>query len=413
MSPTDRRSFLSRTAGIAGAFALSPALELARALPPQDPPLDVAVIGAGKQGRAILGELVKLEQVRVVAICDSSPSRLRSGLRRVQGAKGYPTHAEILEKEPSVKAVFVATPTHEHVAPCVDALAAGKHVFCESPLASTLEDCRAIVKAARGAPGMFHTGMQGRSNPIYKLARSFARSGAIRDVSTMRAQYHRKTSWRTPVSDPAEEKALNWVLDPAVSLGLVGEFGIQQFDVYHWFLEAYPTAVRGVGSIQLHKDGREIPDTVRCELSFPGQRLLTYDATLCNSFDGQYEQMFGEMGTIKLAWNAGWLFKEADAPTQGWEVYAIREQFHDEQGITLIADATKLAAQNKLKEGIGLPNPPLWYAISDFLASVLEGTPVVCTAEEGLRAAAVGILAQQAIASGDEVAIDEAVLKAE
>jgi predicted dehydrogenase len=141
--------------------------------------------------------------------------------------------------------------------------------------------------------------------------------------------------------------------------------------------------------------------------------VLAYDATLCNSFDGQYEQLFGEMGTVKLAWNAGWLFKEADAPTQGWEVYAIREQFHDEQGITLIADATKLAAQNKLKEGVGLPNPPLWYALSDFLRSVLEGAPVVCTAEEGLRAAAVGILAGQAIETGAEVAIDESALKAE
>jgi predicted dehydrogenase len=413
MSPTDRRSFLTRSAGLAGAFAFTPAFELARALPRQDPPIDVAVIGAGKQGRAILGELTKLEQVRVAAICDTSPGRLRSGMRRASGAEGYATHAELLEKQPGVKAVFVATPTHEHVQPCVDALSAGKHVFCEAPLASTLEDCRTIVKAARGAAGVFHTGMQGRSDPIYQLARSFVRSGAIRDVSSMRAQYHKKTSWRTPVSDPAEEKALNWVLDPEVTLGLVGEFGIQQFDVFHWFLEAYPIAVRGVGSIQLHEDGRTIPDTISCELVFPDDRVLTYDATLCNSFDGQYEQMYGEMGSVKLAWNAGWLFKEADAPTQGWEVYAIREQFHNEQGITLIADATKLAAQNKLKEGVGLPNPPLWYAISDFLESVLEGAPVVCSAEEGLRAAAVGIRARQALESGEVVAIDESALKAE
>jgi predicted dehydrogenase len=413
MSPTDRRSFLTHTAGLAGAFAFSPAFELARALPRQDAPLDVAVIGAGKQGRAILGELTKLEQVRVAAVCDTSESRLRSGLRRVQGANGYATHAELLDKEPGVKAVFVATPTHEHAAPCVDALSAGKHVFCESPLAASLEDCRAIVKAARGASGVFHTGMQGRSNPIYQLARSFVRSGAIRDVSAMRAQYHKKTTWRTPVSDPSEEQALNWALDPAVSLGLVGEFGIQQFDVFHWYLEAYPTAVRGLGSIQLHKDGRTLPDTVHCDLIFPGERVLSYSASLCNSFDGQYEQMYGEMGSVKLAWNAGWLFKEADAPTQGWEVYAIREQFHDEQGITLIADATKLAAQNKLKEGVGLPNPPLWYALSDFLRSVLEGAPVVCSAEEGLRAAAVGILAKQALDSGEVVAIDESALKAE
>lgn len=413
MTPTDRRTFLVQGAGLTGAFAFAPALELARALPRQGTPIDVAVIGAGKQGRAILGELVKFPQVRVSAICDVSDGRLKSGLRRVQGAKGYATHAELFEKEPAVAAVFVATPTHLHLQPCLDALSAGKHVFCESPLASTPEDCRALVKAARSAKGVFHTGMQGRSNPIYKLARDFARSGAIRDVSSMRGQYHKKTSWRAPVSNPSEEQALNWALDPAVSLGLIGEFGIQQFDVFHWFLEAYPTAVRGQGSIQLYDDGRKLPDTVRCEFVFPGQRTLSYAATLCNSFDGQFEQLHGEMGTIKLAWNAGWLFKEADAPTQGWEVYAIREQFHDEQGIALIADATKLAAHNKLKEGVGLPNPPLWYAISDFLKSALEGAPVTCSAEEGLRAAAVGILAKQAVESGAEVAIEKAALEAE
>ena len=94
-------------------------------------------------------------------------------------------------------------------------------------------------------------------------------------------------------------------------------------------------------------------------------------------------------------------------------MYANREQFHDEQGITLIADATKLAAQDKLKEGVGLPHPPLYYALVDFLKSVSEGAPVVCSAEEGLRAASVAIHAARAIASSETVTIDPATFKAE
>jgi hypothetical protein len=118
------------------------------------------------------------------------------------------------------------------------------------------------------------------------------------------------------------------------------------------------------------------------------------------------------MGTFKLAWNAGWLFKEADAPTQGWEVYANREQFHNDQGITLIADATKLAAQNKLKEGVGLPESPLYYAVADFLKSALEGKPVVCSAQEGYRAGVVAIAAHKALESGAEQTIGEDAFKA-
>lgn len=410
MGPTDRRSFLSHGAGLAGAIALAPALRAARVLAPGAEPVEVAVIGAGKQGRAILGELVKFERVRVTAVCDTSDSRLKSGLRRVQGAAGYATHGELFAAHPALRAVFVATPTHLHREVVTDALAAGLSVFCEAPFAATLDDARAMTRAARGAKGVLAVGMQGRSNPIYKLARSFVRAGAIGEMGSLRAQMHKKTSGRTPVADASEERALNWALDPAVSLGLVGEYGVQQFDVLHAFLEAYPTKVRARGSIQLHRDGRELPDTVAAELVFPKGQVLAWDATLANSFDGQHEQFCGSMGTVKLAWTAGWLFKEADAPTQGWEVYANRQQFHDEQGITLIADATKLAAQNKLKEGVGLPNPPLYYGLEDFLASALDGAPLVCTAEEGLRALAVGLATLRALESGAEVAIAEADL---
>ncbi len=86
-------------------------------------------------------------------------------------------------------------------------------------------------------------------------------------------------------------------------------------------------------------------------------------------------------------------------------------QFHNDEGITLIADATKLAEQGRLKEGVILPQPPLYYALSDFLRSTLHGAPEVCPAEEGLRATAVGVLAHQAVTSGETVSIDEDVLK--
>jgi predicted dehydrogenase len=132
---------------------------------------------------------------------------------------------------------------------------------------------------------------------------------------------------------------------------------------------------------------------------------MHWDATLANSFDGQHELFVGTMGTIKMAETFGWLFKEADAPTQGWEVYASREKFHSEEGITLIADATQLAKQGKLKEGIGLPNPPLYYALQDFLKSVAGEKPATCTAADGYRAAAIALRLEEAIWTNGELAI--------
>jgi len=227
----------------------------------------------------------------------------------------------------------------------------------------------------------------------------------------MRAQSNEKTTWRSPAPDPAREKALNWRLDPEVSIGLPGELGTHQFDTFNYFREVYPTSVRGTGGVMLHRDGRAVYDTVAALLEYGDNTALQYGATLGSSFESTHEVFLGSNATIKLAWSHGWMFKEADAPTQGWEVYANRQRFHDQEGITLIADATKLAAQGKLTAGVGLPNPPLYYGVTDFLKSVTEGTPVVTGVGEGARATVVGSLTHQAVQRDEPVVIDPALLK--
>jgi len=412
MTDPDRRDFLVGAGGALAAFAFRPEIAAPRPGASRAEPLSIALVGAGRQGRAILGELQKLERARVVAVCDVVASRLSSGLRRAQGARGYAGLRELLDQEGGdVEAVVVATPTHLHRAAALDALAAGKHVFCEAPLAATVEDARAIAAAARAAAGVFQTGLQARSNPVYRLARTFFLAGSVRDLACVRAQDFKKQSWRYPAADPADERALNWRLDPVLSIGLAGEHGTQQFDVVHWFRGEYPVAVRGGGGVFGFKDGREVYDTASCELSFADGVRLSWQGSLCNSYEGRYELFQGTMAAIKLAWSHGWMFKEADSPTQGWEVYANRQSFHNDEGITLIADATQLASQGKLKEGVGLSYSPLYYALSDFVASAAGGAPVACGAEEGLRAAVVGILAERAVRSGEEVVIDPALFE--
>ncbi len=413
MSPTDRRSFLQGAAGAAVAFSLSPEALARRLAVPSDGPVAIGVVGAGRQGRAILAELVKIEAARVVALCDVDPSRLRSGLRRAKGAKGYADHRAMLREEADLAAVIVATPTHRHREVAVDALAAGKHVYCEAPLASTREDALAIVAAARAAGTVCQAGLLARSNPIYDLARSFYRSGALREDVLMRAQSFQKTSWRTPAPDPALERDRNWRIDPEVTLGLVGELGTHQFDALQWFRGTYPVSVRGGSGLFVYRDGRETPDTEWCEFRFPDGTALQWQGTLGNSYGGTYEVLVGSMASMKLAWTHGWMFKEADAPTQGWEVYANRETFFTDEGITLIADATKLAKQGKLKEGVGLPETPLHYGLVDFLASVTQGTPVRTSAAEGMRASVIAILAHRAITSGETIEIAPELLEAE
>ncbi|GAB4551773.1 MAG: Gfo/Idh/MocA family oxidoreductase [Phycisphaerales bacterium] len=369
----------------------------------------VGVIGCGRQGRAIIAELSSFEGVTLAAICDSEPRRLNAGQRRAPEAGTFADHTAMLDAG-GLDAVFVATPTHLHRGVVEDCLRGGVHVYCEAPLAHTVEDAKAIAAASRASDRVFQSGFLARANPVYQLARTFFVSDAVRRLVSMDAVRARKTSWRTPARDPETERRLNWRLDPTVTTGLAGEWGSHQFDVFHWYTGRYPERVSGFGSVRLHEDGRDVDDTISATLGFPGGATLTYNATLANSYEGMHELLRGENAAIKLAWSHGWMFKESDAPTQGWEVYANRQQFHNDEGITLIAGATQLAEQGKLKDGVGLPYTPLWYGIEAFLKSVTEGADVTCSADEGVRSTIVGIKVHEAITGGTTVTIDPAEL---
>lgn len=409
MSEMDRRSFLGAAAGSLAAFSLLP--EVLPAAPRRSEPMSLGVIGLGRQGLAALVELQKLEAARVGVLCDVDQGRCDRAGRRVQGVQATTDFRAVLDRK-DVDGVIIATPTHQHKEIALAAIAAGKHVYCEAPLAHTVEDCQAIARAARSMSGrVFAAGFEGRSDPVYQLARKFFLSDSLRELASMRAQHNQKDSWRIPGADATREKALNWRLDPEVSIGLPGEWGSHQFDVFHWYRGSFPAKVRGGGSVRFWSDGRTIPDTIHAELEFADGVVAQYGATLVNSFEGRYEAFYGSNAAIKLAWTHGWMFKEADAPTQGWEVYANRQQFFRDEGITLIADATKLASQGKLKEGVGLPNSPLYYALSEFIRSATEGRPPACSADEAMRSSIVGILAHRAVTTGSTVEIGQDVLK--
>ncbi|MGP1347969.1 MAG: Gfo/Idh/MocA family protein [Phycisphaerales bacterium] len=404
----NRRDFLTTAAGGLAVMALMPSFALGSVAPPGG--LRIGVVGAGRQGRSLIGELQKIEGVSVVSVCDIDERRLDAGVRRASGAQGYASVAAMLGGVP-VDGVVIATPTHTHREIAEACFGAGRHVYCECPLAHTPDDCRAIIDGARASGGVVAAGFQGRSNPVYALAWGFFRSDSVRQLVMMRAQANQKTTWVSPTRDQSQWSRVNWKLDPEVSLGLPGEWGAQQFDVFHWYTGKYPLRVTGRGGVRLHNDGRTIPDTVSLDLEFDGGATLAYQATLASSYEGTHEVFFGSNATIKLAWTHGWMFKEADAPTQGWEVYANRQQFHNDEGITLIADATKLASQGKLKEGVGLPHPPEYYALVDWIAAITNGTSPACTVEEAARATVVGISAHRAVMEGRPIEIDFSALE--
>jgi predicted dehydrogenase len=346
-----------------------------------------AVIGLGPWGREILTALSRQKEAEIVAVCDKYGPLLKRGAGLAPKAEAVEDYKKVLENK-DVRGVFIATPTHQHKQIVIDALQAGKHVYCEAPIASTIEDARAIALAAQAAKKVvFQAGMQMRSDPQRHFLLTFIRSGAIGKTIKGRSQWHRKQSWRFPSSSAEREKEINWRVRQATSSGLAGELGVHQIDFASWYLNGLPTAVTGFGGVMQWDDGRDVPDTVQAVFEYPDGVKFSYECTLANSFDSDYEMLFGTEAAVMLRGTKAWLFKEADAQMLGWEIYARKDVFYKETGIALVANATKSSPAEGEKaaptEDPPYANGVLNNAIESFLYNVNE----VGTAGEDLEGA--------------------------
>ncbi len=369
---------------------------------PAGPPVVLGVIGLGPQGRDSVGHLAKMPGVTVAAVCDTYDAFLKRGQQAAPKAAAVKDYKALLDQK-DVQGVVVATPTHQHKQIVLDALQAGKHVYCEAPIAHTLEDAKAIAQAGKTSKQVFQVGQQLRSNPMNHHVGKFT-SFLAKKVGA-KSQWHRKTSWRRAAPTSEREREINWRLSKETSPGLIGEEGVHQIDVVNWYFKELPTSVTGFGGILgWTDDGRDVPDTIQAVFEYPSGLRLMYDATLVNSFDGVYEAFLGSDAAILIRGNRAWIIKEADSPLLGWEVYARKEKIEDDLGIALIANATKQLAAGKEPSQTGVdPTPPLYYALEEFANCIREQKAPACGALEGYQAAVSVLKANEAILSGSKV----------
>jgi predicted dehydrogenase len=336
-------------------------------------PVKVGIIGLGGWGRELLSTLMRMDEADVAGICDNYAVFLKRSSKDAPKAAQFTDYKALLDNK-DIKAVFIATPTHQHKEIAIDALKAGKHVYCEAPLAHTIEDAKAIALAAKGVKNqIFQAGLQLRAEPHRHFLQPFIRSGAMGIPLFVRAQWHKKSSWRTSSPNPEREKALNWRLDKNLSLGLMGEVGMHHIDQVGWFLNGLPKAVTGYSALKRWTDdGREIPDTVQAVFEYPGDVPFTFDATLANSFDKSYELFHGSDSAIMIRDNKAWMFQEVDSPLLGWEVYAKKETFYKSSGISLMAGASKSVKVAATAVEEDPENSTLTSALSAFVLNVYD-----------------------------------------
>lgn len=214
MSTLTRRRFLqTATAAGIGLPALLPTRR-ARAQT-ESARLSFACIGMGGQMRGyLIPELAKLDQ-QIVAICDIDQRQRDSALQSkgLTNARAYHDYRELLEKEKGVNAVIIATPDHWHVPICKVALEAGKHVYCEKPLAHSVAECRALEQLAKSHPHLAtQTGNQGCSTEGFRRSFEVIQSGLLGNMTEVHV-WHPAHSWPNGVDRPEKSDPVPAGLD--------------------------------------------------------------------------------------------------------------------------------------------------------------------------------------------------------
>ena len=199
------------------------------------------IIGLGWFGEFHGEALASLPNVELHSLCTRTESRLKDLGEKFGVSNLYTDYNEMLA-DPELEAVSITTMWDQHTEPTLAALRAGKHVFLEKPMASTVADCQAIVDAAHAAEGYFMVGHIVRFNPRYAAVKREIEAGKIGKIVSIYARRN------VPVSIGA---AVLPKIGP-----IIGD-GVHDTDIMLWYTGA---KIESVFAQTLNVHGHKYPD---------------------------------------------------------------------------------------------------------------------------------------------------------
>jgi len=170
--------------------------------------LNVACVGLGRRIPGHLKGLTLRLKQNIVALCDVDETKIAAARQIIgdDGAKpkAYRDYRKLLESEKSLDAVIVSTPDHWHAAICTAAIRAGKHVFCEKPLAHSVAETRRLSELSRQAKVITQTGNQGSAAPTLRRSIEAIQAGVMGDIREVHV-WHPSHGWPCGIDRPAGE----------------------------------------------------------------------------------------------------------------------------------------------------------------------------------------------------------------
>ena len=308
----DRRDFLKTSAAaLAAVTFVGGSPQVSRAANER---IGVGLIGCGGRGGSHLGVLKYLKDqekvpVDVVAVCDAYRPRMKKAAEASGAPKGYMDHRELLA-DPAVNIVCIATPDHIHGYQAIDAVKAGKDVYCEKPVTHwrQFDLLKRLAEEVKKSGRVFQLGSQGMSDGAWHQMKKLIQDGQIGQPIHAQCGYFRVGDWGErgmPIDDPNAKPGedLNWE-------AFLGDSPKRPFDVSRYFrwrmyedyaggpvTDLYPHSLTPVISMlgvtlpstvvatggMFRYTEREVPDTFNMLIDYPQKITVSVMGTQGNN----------------------------------------------------------------------------------------------------------------------------------
>ena len=324
---TTRRTFL-QTAGATSVLAAAPAAAAPKG--PNDK-INFACIGFGIMGQGDVATAVTVPGTKLVAVADIYQGRLDLAKERY-GKDIFTTrdYREILAR-PDIDAVIVATPDHWHQQQAIDAMKAGKDVYCQKPMVHKVEQGAAVIQAAKETGRILQVGSQRASSILYAKARDLVKQGVLGEVRMVEAFWDRNSAqgaWQYSIPPDASTTTVDWdrflgtapkrPFEPVrlfrwrnyqdYGTGVAGDLFVHLFTGIHYVMDSNgPNRVMTTGGLYHWTDGRDVPDLMMGIYDYPQTATHPeFNLSLRLNFlagggDGSGFRFIGSEGVLDLA----------------------------------------------------------------------------------------------------------------
>ncbi len=386
-----RRAFIKRSAAATAALGIaSPFPTLGSSILGANEKLVCGVIGINGMGFADLRAFLRQPDTECAALCDVDDNVLQkriADVTKIQGKapKGYRDFRDLLAHK-GIDVIIIGTPDHWHTIPFVHAAQEGYSIYCEKPLANSIEECNIMERAVNRYGNVVQIGQWQRSDTHWQDAIAYVHSGKLGKIRTVRTWSYQGWMKSVPVLPdtpapegvdydfwlgPAPKRPFNknrfhftfrWFWDYAG--GMMTDWGVHIVDYALFGMQQHaPKSVMSMGGkFAYPNDACETPDTQQVLYEFDGFTLL-WDHGI--GIDGGY---YGRSHGVGFVGNNGTLVVDRN----GWEVIP------EPKGGKPVLEKVDLIRG----DGKGLDNH-----MANFIDGIKKGTPLHCPVEIAARVA--------------------------